>query len=90
MTEVFLALFLLLNAADIYTTDKALNMKGRREANPLLNFLFKKFPRIPTMIVIKAPGCIGLWYVDNAILTGLCCIIYVAVVGNNLSNLRRG
>lgn len=84
-----LALYLVLNILDVYTTSKALAL-GKREANPLLNWLFKRFQPIPTMIAVKTPSVIGLWILDSEIVNALCCAIYVFIVINNFRVIRRG
>jgi len=83
----FIALFVLLQIADIWTTDKALKL-GAREANPILAKLFEKYPPILTMIAIKVPGVILLWWADMYGVTAGCCALYLWVVLNNLDVLR--
>lgn len=84
-----LALFVVLNILDIWTTHKALKL-GKREANPLLNWLFKRFKPVPIMIAAKIPGIVGLWFLDTHIFTVACCAFYVFVVVNNFAVIRRG
>ena len=82
MNTAFLILFMLLQIADIWTTDKALAM-GKREANPLLNWLFQRFDPVGTMVVMKVAATWLLWYADMYLITMAMCALYVWVVINN-------
>ena len=82
MNTAFVVLFVLLQVADIWTTHKALGL-GKREANLLLAKLFTRFPPVPTMIVMKVPAVVLLWYADLFWVTAACCVLYGAVVYNN-------
>ena len=82
MNTAFLILFMLLQIADIWTTDKALAM-GKREANPLLNWLFQRFDPVGTMVVMKVAATWLLWYADFYLITAGACALYVWVVINN-------
>lgn len=82
MNLVFLALFALLNVADVWTTLKALKM-GKREANPLLNWLFQRLDPIGVMVSMKVAATWLLWYADIYFVTAACCALYVWVVINN-------
>ena len=82
-------LFILLQVADGWTTITALNMNGR-EANPLLNYLFRKFGVVQTLLVVKGGSIIiaGLFLVGH---WSLWCLVglYVLVVGNNVYQIRK-
>ena len=82
MNTAFLILFMLLQIADIWTTDKALAL-GKREANPLLNWLFQRFDHIGVMVVMKVAAAWLLWYADIYFVTAGVCALYVWVVINN-------
>jgi len=82
MNLAFLALFALLNVADVWTTLKALEM-GKREANPLLNWLFQRLDPIGVMVSMKVAATWLLWYADIYFVTAACCALYVWVVINN-------
>jgi hypothetical protein len=82
MNTVFLVIFVVLQVADVWTTHKALKM-GKREANPLLNWLFQRFDPVGTMVVMKVAATWLLWYADLYLVTAACCALYVWVVVNN-------
>ena len=82
MNTAFVILFLLLQIADIWTTDKALKM-GKREANPLLNWLFQRLDPVGVMVSMKVAATWLLWYADIYFVTAACCALYVWVVINN-------
>ena len=82
MNTVFLAIFVVLQGLDIWTTDKALKM-GKREANPFLAYLFTRFPPVPTMVIVKAVAVVALWYAEYWFLTAVLCLMYLWVVDNN-------
>jgi hypothetical protein len=50
-------LFSILQVADAWTTITALNLNGR-EANPMLNYLFRKFGVVQTLMVVKGGSII--------------------------------
>jgi hypothetical protein len=87
MNGVFLAVFVLLQIADVWTTHKALQM-GKREANPFLARLFEYFNPVKVMVAVKAVAVVALWYVAFWPLTAVLCVLYVWVVGNNLQVIR--
>jgi len=82
-------LFILLQVADAWTTITALNLNGR-EANPMLNYLFRKFGVVQTLMVVKGGSIIiaGLFLVGH---WSLWCLVglYVLVVGNNVYQIRK-
>ena len=82
MNTVFLAVFVLLQIADVWTTHKALSM-GKREANPFLARLFEYFNPVKVMVLVKPVAVIALWVADIPIVTVAACALYVAVVVNN-------
>ena len=82
MNTAFLILFMLLQIADIWTTDKALKL-GKREANPLLNWLFQRFDPVGVMVIMKVAAAWLLWYADMYLITMALCALYVWVVVNN-------
>ena len=83
MNTAFLILFMLLQIADIWTTDRALAL-GKREANPLLNWLFQRFDPVGVMVVMKVAAAWLLWYADMYFVTAGLCALYLWVVINNL------
>lgn len=82
MNWVFLAVFVLLQIADVWTTHKALSM-GKREANPFLARLFEYFNPVKVMVLVKAVAVIALWYTAYWPLTAALCLLYLFVVDNN-------
>lgn len=90
MTELFIA-FLILQFLDAYTTYKALN-EGHIEANPAMQYLFKKFTVIGGLVVAKLAGLSAGYvaYINNTDWALIIMVgIYVAVVINNFRVLRK-
>jgi len=87
VNTAFLIIFFLLQIADIWTTDRALKL-GKREANPLLNWLFQRFDPVGTMVVIKVAATYLLWVADIYFVTAACCALYVWVVLNNYGVIK--
>lgn len=87
MNTVFLVIFVVLQVADVWTTDRALKM-GKREANPFLARLFEYFNPVKVMVAVKTVAVVALWYVAFWPLTAVLCVLYVWVVGNNLQVIR--
>jgi hypothetical protein len=87
MNLAFLALFALLNVADVWTTLKALEM-GKREVNPLLAKLFQHFDPLGVMVMTKVFAVWALWYADLYLVTMAMCALYVYVVINNWKVIR--
>jgi hypothetical protein len=87
MNGVFLAVFVLLQIADVWTTHKALSM-GKREANPFLARLFEYFNPVKVMVLVKAVAVIALWYTAYWPLTAALCLLYLWVIDNNLKVIR--
>jgi len=82
MNGLFLAIYVALQVADVWTTDKALKM-GKREANPFLARLFEYFNPVKVMVLVKSVAVILLWYVGFWFLTAALCLMYLWVVDNN-------
>ena len=87
MNTAFLILFILLQIADIWTTDKALKL-GKREANPLLNWLFQRLDPVGVMVIMKVAAAWLLWYADLYFVTAGVCALYVWVVLNNWNVIK--
>lgn len=60
INEVFLFIFIVLNAIDIWTTLTALK-QGGREMNPILAKAFEYADPLAVMAVIKLAGVWALW-----------------------------
>jgi len=84
-----LALFCLLQAADVYTTLTVLK-QGGRELNPVLAKLFTRFDPLAVMVGIKLAGVWALWYVNSWMLTLAACVVYAYVVNRNYWEMTRG
>jgi hypothetical protein len=84
---LFLAIFVLLQIIDIWTTLKALKM-GHREMNPVLAKAFNYAEPLVVMVAIKFAGVFALWYADMYWLTGLLCAMYLWVINNNLDVIQ--
>ena len=89
MNTGLLALFCLLQAADVYTTLTVLK-QGGRELNPVLAKLFAKFDPLAVMVGIKLAGVWALWYVNLWWLTLAACCVYAYVVNRNYREMTRG
>ena len=89
MNTGLLALFCLLQAADVYTTLTVLK-QGGRELNPILAKLFTRFDPLAVMVGIKLAGVWALWYVNLWWLTLAACCVYAYVVNQNYGVMTRG
>ena len=89
MNTGLLALFCLLQAANVYTTLTVLK-QGGRELNPVLSKLFAKFDPLAVMVGIKLAGVWALWYVNLWWLTLAACCVYAYVVNQNYGVMTRG
>jgi hypothetical protein len=87
MAVVALAIFALLQVADVYTTMRILD-KGGKELNPILNKLFAKYEPLPTLASIKALAIGLMALADTFWLTVAFCVVYAAVVANNVRVLK--
>ena len=91
MMETILALFILLQYADGWTTYRILKRDGR-ELNPVLAKLFDQFGAFPSLIVSKVTYvAAGVWlYVDQQMeILLLLSAIYAWVVWHNFRQLRK-
>ena len=81
-------LFILLQVADGWTTVTALNMNGR-ELNPWLNYLFRKFGVVQTLLVSKLLSItiVGMLVYDHWAVWFLVAV-YTFVVGHNLKQIK--
>ena len=81
-------LFILLQVADGWTTVTALNMNGR-ELNPWLNYLFRKFGVIQTLLVSKLLSItiVGMLVYDHWAVWFLV-VVYTFVVAHNLKQIK--
>ena len=84
---LFLAIFVLLQVLDIWTTLTALK-QGHREMNPVLAKAFEYAEPLVVMVVIKLVGVWALWWTDMYFLTGIMCAMYLWVVNNNLDVIQ--
>jgi len=83
----WLIVFVLLNAADIYTTHTVLK-QGGRELNPVLAKLFEQFDPIVVMVTLKLAAVWALWYLNVYWVTALACAVYLYVVVNNWYEMK--
>jgi hypothetical protein len=89
MNTGLLALFCLLQAADVYTTLTVLK-QGGRELNPVLAKLFERADPLAVMVAVKLVGVWALWYVNLWWLTLAACCVYAYVVNQNYGVMTRG
>ena len=93
MEYTLLAILLLLQYGDIWTTYRLL-AKGGRELNPVVAWPIRRFGVLPGLLAVKLPLCAALVAGTAAglmpawVLTGLC-VLYIAVVAHNLLQLER-
>ena len=88
MNLTFLAIFIVLQIGDIWSTLTALKLGGR-EVNPVLAKLFNYADPLAVMVVIKLAGVWALWWLDNYFVTGLLCAVYLYVVDRNLAVVKK-
>jgi hypothetical protein len=88
MNLTFLAIFIVLQIGDIWSTLTALKLGGR-EVNPVLAKAFNHADPFAVMVVIKLAGVWALWYLDNYWITGLLCAVYLYVVDRNLGVIEK-
>jgi len=88
MNLAFLALFILLQIGDVWTTLTALKM-GAREANPILAKLFAYCDPLGVMVVTKVLAAWLLWYADLWMATMALCVLYLWVILNNWEVIQR-
>lgn len=84
---LFLLIFVVLQALDIWTTLTALK-RGYREMNPILARLFEVVDPFAALVAVKLVGIWALWWADMYWLTGLMCAMYVWVINNNLDVIQ--
>ena len=89
MNTGLLILYVLLQAADAYTTLTVLK-QGGRELNPILAKLFTRFDPLAVMVGIKLVGVWALWYVNSWMLTLAAVVVYAFVVNQNYGVMTRG
>ena len=89
MNTALLILYVLLQAADVYTTLTVLK-QGGRELNPILAKLFTRFDPLAVMVGIKLVGVWALWWVNSWMLTLAACVVYAFVVNQNYGVMTRG
>jgi hypothetical protein len=88
MNTALLILYVLLQAADVYTTLTVLK-QGGRELNPVLAKLFAKFDPLAVMVATKLAGVWALWYADSWMLTLAACVVYAYVVNRNYWEIKK-
>lgn len=93
---ILFAAIILAQIADVWTTTEALQDPGVREANPLLHRLMGALGVWPTLLIAKflLAVCLTvlLVFFSGASLTFalvLILIFYLAIIMNNINNIRR-
>lgn len=81
----------LLQCADIASTYIALERHtGAYEANPLLNWMFKRAGVLPSLLAVKAAMAGAMWFLQPPVwVAAVLCVAYAVVVGNNVRIIRR-
>jgi len=84
------AIFTILQVADVWTTHKVLSAGGS-ELNPVMDWFFKRFGVLPSLIVIKVAVVVVFWVymLDYPLLVSAVCIFYAFVIVNNLKHMKR-
>jgi len=82
-------LFILLQVADGWTTVTALNLGGR-EANPIMEWFFKRLGVVETLLTLKSLTIIlfGTVLYEHWIVWAFVCL-YTIVVINNVMAIRK-
>lgn len=96
MQTLLFALLALLQAADVGTTYYVL-YKGGCELNPLLSGLMNRFGNLPVLVLEKCLMLAGIWFALPTMgpvkfqvgMLAFCVVIYLGVVGHNLTQIRR-
>ena len=93
------ALFTVLQILDIYSTHKALQVRGVYEANPVMRYLFDIFGPLPVMITSKIVALIVIAYflmlpsLTLQVIVGFILVIgifaYAYIVDKNFRNARK-
>ncbi len=83
-------IFTVLQAMDVWTTHKVLSAGGS-ELNPVMDWLFKRFGVLPSLIVVKVAVVVVFWVymLDYPLLVSAVCIFYAFVIANNLKHMKR-
>lgn len=87
MTYYVLILFAVLQLADIATTYYALERQtGNREANPVMDRLFRRTGVLPGLLLAKAVllMLVVSFLTEHAAILGMLCLLYVYIVARNL------
>ena len=76
-------LLLLLQFADVYTTNKAIESKKGVEANPIARFILDKTGYLGLLIIKLVVFGFICFYTSNVYILGLIVLFYVYIVNNN-------
>ena len=87
MEFALLAIFAVLNGADIFTSKRVFELGGTEE-NPVVRWFINALGIVPGMLAIKTPIFVGIaWLVLSggapALAVGVACGIYLAIVFRN-------
>lgn len=88
---ILYVLIILLQISDLITTMMALQKKGLKEANPLIQKLIDKLGLIEGLLLAKGVGVVSafiLYQAGATIILLLAVLIYAAIVINNLRHVR--
>lgn len=97
MNMALFILIVLLNIADVYTTNRILR-RGGSERNPLMAKVFSLIGVLPGLLLVKAAIVLALWWafihqgLQGPFFIGLLvliCAVYVWVVAHNLREIRK-
>lgn len=90
MTMTLFLILAALQAGDVYTTWRVLG-HGGREVNPVMAFAIQNLGMLPALIIVKIATLAVVWFfarIDWFLL--LACVGYVAVLINNINEMRKG
>lgn len=91
--NILLIAFIALQLADFYTTYTVIRTGKGSEGNPVLAWLFGRIGYVPGLAIVKGLMIAGASYLTNYpngdILLGGISLLYVWVVYNNITVLRK-
>lgn len=92
LINALFALFVALSVGDIISTRRALDA-GKREANPVMRWIFERFDATAALIVTKALAVSAVWATMSPDSTWVLVVIdafYAWVVWHNTRLVRAG
>lgn len=91
MIEVLLAVYLLLQCGDFWTTKKVLS-QGGTEANPIVAKAMEFLGVTEALVLVKGLGAIAgviIWYYDQTVMLMMLTALYAYVVFDNYGQIQK-